>query len=407
VCLQSVRYVAGSGDGAIGCDFLDLVPVTIVEGMCDVAGEIDRCRPLMERLGAPVTARGTWLTAALHCLPSGRPAAVVSRSPTGEPDGATFLTVTRSRGYAEVTLLGAHVSDHARLLATDHDVARAIAHGVRTVLDDVRGPWRLYVEQVPYRDPVLEQLAGGLAHSELTEGDVCPVTRFGADRALAAHLSKNGRGTAKQGRNRLTREDSEWRIERTRDSGAIAALLPTAAAIHRSRDHAAGRRSDFDDPRRVDFFTRVTRELAEEGCVELATLHVGGAVAAYFVVLLDGGVWRFWDGRISAAHGHLRAGRVLDVALLTAALEDPSVSAVDWMRGDLEHKRQSANDVVRTQKLTAWSSAALRQAERSARWGRERFRALARAPLAERVRNRGPGVEPAPEVPAGATRGTT
>jgi CelD/BcsL family acetyltransferase involved in cellulose biosynthesis len=186
----------------------------------------------------------------------------------------------------------------------------------------------------------------------------------------------------------LTREDPDWRIDRTRDPEAIEALLPTAVDIHRSRDHAMGRRSDFDDPRRVDFFTTVTRQLAGEGCVDLATLRVGGVVAAYFVVLLDGGVWRFWDGRISVAHGHLRAGRVLDVTLLSAALEDPSVVAVDWMRGDLEHKRQSANDAVRTQKLTAWSGAALRNAERSARWGREQFRAAARAPLAERLRSR-------------------
>ena len=43
----------------------------------------------------------------------------------------------------------------------------------------------------------------------------------------------------------------------------------------------------------------------------------------------------------------------------------------------------------------AWSSAALRQAEWSARWGRERLRALVRASLAKQVRDRGPRVEPA------------
>jgi CelD/BcsL family acetyltransferase involved in cellulose biosynthesis len=382
------------------------VAVEISYGAVDVAAAIDGCHQLMKELDAPLSAQGTWLTAALRCLPSTRPAAIVSRSATGATDGAAFLNVVRSRGWADVTLLGAHVSDHARLLAADADAARRVADGILSVLADLRGPWRLHIEQAPYGDPVLAHLATSLRHSVLAEGDVCPVTRFGPDRSLAAHLSKNGRGTVKKARNRLTREDPEWRIERTRDLDVITALLPTVVDIHRTRDRAMRRRSDFDDPRRVDFYAAVMRELAAGGSIELATLLVNGAIAAYVVVLVDGGVWRFFDGRVSVAHAHLNAGRVVDIGMLSAALEDPFVVAVDWGRGDLEYKRQSANDAIRTETLTAWSSAGLRNAERSARWGRDQVRAAARIRLPQRSRGgvRGDGARPSAAASVEATR---
>jgi CelD/BcsL family acetyltransferase involved in cellulose biosynthesis len=372
------------------------VPIEIIRGIPAVAAELDRCRDLMSELDAPVTARTTWLDAALRCLRVGQPWAVVSRSETGAPNGAAFLTVSRSRGYADVALLGAGVSDYARLLAADPAVAREVAEGIISVLCDIRGPWRLHIEQVPPGDPVLAYLAVSLRHSVLVDGDISPITHFGPDRLLANHLSKNGRGTSKQGRNRLTREDPGWRIDRTRDSAVIEELLPTLVELHRLRDQAAGRRRHLDDPRQTEFFTTVIRALAEEGGVEVATLLVKDVVAAYFVVLLDGSVWRFWNGRINMAHSRLRVGRVLDVALLSAALEDPSVSAADWMRGDLEHKWQSANDALRTEMLTAWSSAALRSAERSARWGREQFRVVARIGSGARRSFRRPGKAPEP-----------
>jgi hypothetical protein len=148
------------------------------------------------------------------------------------------------------------------------------------------------------------------------------------------------------------------------------------------------------------------RELAAGGSIELATLLVNGAIAAYVVVLVDGGVWRFFDGRVSVAHAHLNAGRVVDIGMLSAALEDPFVVAVDWGRGDLEYKRQSANDAIRTETLTAWSSAGLRNAERSARWGRDQVRAAARIRLPQRFRGgvRGDSARPSAAASVEATR---
>jgi CelD/BcsL family acetyltransferase involved in cellulose biosynthesis len=302
------------------------------------------------------------------------------------------LTSTRARGRTSVALLGDPVSDHARLLAVDAATAEAVAGGITTVLERTRGPWRLHIEQVPHGDPVLQCLATALPYTRLSEGPVCPLTRFGDNRSLSGHLSKNARGMAQQGRNRLAREDPGWRVERTRDPVEISALLPLVVAMHRRRDHALGRRSDLDDQHRIAFYTGVTHALAAEGGVELATLRVRDAVAAYLLVLVDGSVWRFWDNRIDVAHAHLHVGRVLDTTVLAAALEDPSVTAVDWMRGQMQHKKQASNDVQRTDELTAWSSSALRAAEDAAVRGHALLRAVVPSPLRRRIQGRSRGV---------------
>jgi hypothetical protein len=321
---------------------------------------------------------------------------VVVRTDAGERLAQALLTRTRTAGYTSISLVGHRVSDHARIPAVDQAAAEAVARGILSVLSGVQGPWRLGIEQVPEGDPVVGCLARELRYVRVREGDVCPMTRFGTDRSLARHLSKNAWGKAQQGRNRLSREDPDWRVERTRDPSAIAALLPLVVAVHRRRDHALGRRSDLDSPHRIAFYTGATQALAEEGRVELATLRVRDVVAAYLLVLLDGDVWRFWDNRIDVGHAHLHAGRVLDTAMLAAALEDPSVAAVDWMRGQMQHKQQASNDVVRTTQLTAWSSPAARSAEDAVRAAHVRLRAAVPGTLRQRIQGRSRGVSVPP-----------
>jgi CelD/BcsL family acetyltransferase involved in cellulose biosynthesis len=373
------------------CSAVD-VRVNIVEGMSGVAAEIEASRQLMVDLQAPVTAQATWLMTALECLPFGRPWAVVIRSETGERTGLALLTTTRQKGHSSVALLGDAVSDHARLLAVDTATAEALAEGITKDLHRTRGPWRLHIEQIPHGDPTLEFLAASLQHTQLREGPVCPLTRFNSSRSLTNYLSKNARGMAKQGRNRLSREDPDWRIVRTRDPAEISALLPLVVAMHRRRDHALGRRSDLDSEHRMAFYTSVTRALAVEGKVELATLRIRDVVAAYLLVLVDGDVWRFWDNRIDVDHNHLHAGRVLDTTVLAAALEDTSVTAVDWMRGQMQHKKQASNDEQRTDELTAWSSPLLKTAEDAAVRGHALLRAAVPADLRRRIRGRSRGV---------------
>jgi CelD/BcsL family acetyltransferase involved in cellulose biosynthesis len=368
----------------------------IVTGRDAVAAVIDQSRNLMRTGETPVTARADWLTAVLHHLP-GSPTAVVVRASDGALAGVALLSASRTVATT-VRLLGHGVSDHARLLARDSVAADVLADGIITALRRIRGPWRLCFEQLPEGDPVVQRLTTLLPRATTAMGDPCPVTRFGTERVLSGYLSKNGRGIAGQGRNRLTREDPDWRIERTRDPAEIELLLPTIVALRRLRDHALGRRSDLDDGPHADFYVGVARVLAEQGCLEVATVRVHGAVAAYLIVILDGSTWRFWDNRIDPRYLQLRVGRVLDSALLTAALEDPSVTSVDWMRGQMQHKKQAANDECRTVELYAWSGPATRAAEQALHRGRSALRQAVPDGFRRRVRGRSRGVR----APAGA-----
>ena len=134
----------------------------------------------MARLGAPVPARGPWLTAALNVQPAGplarvRPRAVVVEGDRpGSPDAVALLSLRRRGAATAVTLLGAEPGPvpegrpPARLLARDPEAAAQLAEGLVDLLEALRGPWTLRLAGLPLGDPTLRHLAAVMSDAQLS-----------------------------------------------------------------------------------------------------------------------------------------------------------------------------------------------------------------------------------------------
>jgi hypothetical protein len=142
-----------------------------------VVREVRAAGALADRLRAPVTARGPWLTAVLNTLAArrslARPVAVVVDNVLDDvPAAAAFLTVrpgVRS-GIGLLTAAAGPVPGGrppARLLARDASAAEALADGIVSLVAAIRGPWRLALAGLPLGDPTLRALAARLPMATL------------------------------------------------------------------------------------------------------------------------------------------------------------------------------------------------------------------------------------------------
>jgi len=359
-------------------------PVQVVTGRDPVVRVLHAADPLLASTGAPFCARAAWLSSWLDCHPDAEPVAVVVAAAAG-PAGLGCLAVTRRGPVRTVVLAGDGPSDYGRLPVRDEAAAGALADGILGVLGRLAGPWRLRFAQLPPGDRVVARLAAALPGARVVAGQGCPVLAFGPERVLERHTSAERRRAARQGRIRLAEQDVGVRVERTAEATEIERLVPDIVALHRDRDHAMGRRSDLDDRARRAFYAAVLGRMAASGQAELWLLRAGGMLAAYQIGVRDGPAYRLWDGRISTAWQWARPGRVLDTAVLEALLADPTVTELDWMRGELRHKLKAATHVVATEQLQAESSPALTVADRAAQGLDRGLRRAARCCLPDRV----------------------
>ena len=311
---------------------------------------------LLAETEAPVTARTPWLRCWAQTR-SEEPWLVLVRS-AGEVVAAAPLAARRRGPLLELRAWGHEDSDQVRLPARTPEAARQLAQALLVDLQGLRRPWTLRVEQLPTGDIAAAALAATLPRARLSAGDVSPRTRFGAERTLAAHLSRNGRRSALQAGNRLAAAGTPPDVTYWREPADITRLLDDLEGLRRRRDHALGRPSALDTPARRAFFRTVLTEAAGRGEVEIATLHVQERLAAYDVCLLDQGWLRLWDGRIEPDLAAFGVGKLLDARVLERALADPAVVGIDWMRGDEPYKSRSANERVGHDNLVASSSAA-------------------------------------------------
>ncbi|MBC7678465.1 MAG: GNAT family N-acetyltransferase [Pseudorhodobacter sp.] len=257
-----------------------------------------------------------------------------------------------------MTLLGQGLADHARLPALDVAAAEQLAAAMTSELQ-ARRPWLLRLEQLPVGDPVATLLAARLG-LQVHRGVPCPVTDVDHDAPLTSVLSVNGRKSLRRGTNRLAAGGQQ--LVTTWTGGPRAAeTLPDLLALRRARDHAVGRASEADDPRARAFQGSVAQALADRSLLEVLRCEVDGDLAAYALVLVDGDVLRVWDGRVRPGVERYGVGWLADVAVLARAWSDPSVRAVDWMRGATENKQRCATRTVDSCHVTGASSPWLRQ----------------------------------------------
>ena len=331
----------------------------LLRGRGQVLRVLESARGLFEATETPVSARTEWLSAWLAAFDAVEPIAVVAGDPT-DPTGLACLAVARLGPLRTVTLLGDGPSDYGRIPVRDERAAEAVAVGIANLLRALPRPWRLRLAQLPVDDPVAARVQRVLPAARLEPGQSCPRLTISPDRTLEQHMSSSGRRAARQGRDRLAKTGLESSIDRTREPAEIYRLLPAIVALHRTRDHALGRRSDLDGEPRRRFYIDVVGRLAEIDAIELFTLRLEGELVAFFLGLRDviGGrtVYRSWDGRISSGYPHLALGRVLRAHLIEAILADPVVDEIDWMRGELQHKMLAVTHAQPAQQLLAESS---------------------------------------------------
>ena len=149
----------------------------VVPGRARVVREIRSAAPLMDRLRAPVTARGPWLTAVLNSLVArrspARPLAVVVDDPGGEVPAAAAFLVIRPGLPLVVRMLGSEAGPlpggrpTGRLLGRDEAAAEALADGIVALVTRRGVPWRLDLAGLPLGDPTARALAARLPTATL------------------------------------------------------------------------------------------------------------------------------------------------------------------------------------------------------------------------------------------------
>ena len=133
-------------------------------------------------------------------------------------------------------------------------------------------------------------------------------------------------------------------------------LLDEVEAVHVSRDRDARRNSDLDRPAEREFWRRVVEGgNGDEWEIEIATLRFDGNLAAYAVAILDGDVYRIYDGRMSTEWHDYSPGRLVEAAALSRALSDPRFTVLDWMSGIAAEKLLTTNFAEGRARLVATS----------------------------------------------------
>jgi CelD/BcsL family acetyltransferase involved in cellulose biosynthesis len=341
-----------------------------------VLGELgERLDDLLAATGAPITARRPWLETWIASYPDHTPWAIVVEGPGGL-DAVALLAARRGGGRTRVVGLGHGPSDHARLPARTPEAAAALGEAVAGALGAIGGPWSLRIEQLPAADPVAREIARRLPGGATVPGDGSPAMVFDRGREFATYVSRNSRGVASTMRNRMRRDGLALEVEGLRDVERVAAALPEVERVHRDRDAQLVRRSDLEDPRMARFWREVMVLLAGRGELELLTLRLNGALAAYLVGLLDVDSYRMWDGRFAEAFGWYSPGRVVDQVAFASALGEARFAEFDWMRGEEPYKLRNSSQVAPAEHLVAWSSPVVRAVDE---WPRRSKEALKRA----------------------------
>jgi CelD/BcsL family acetyltransferase involved in cellulose biosynthesis len=332
---------------------------------------------LLEATGAPIMACRAWLETWIACYPDHEPLAVGVRSLSQDALVAVALLATRRRrGILEVVRMGDGAADYARFPARNRHAARSLGSAVISELSRIRGPWSLFIGQLPPKDPVAHEVARNLRTAMVGPADGSPTVRFEMGRSLEDYVPHKVRANIRTRTNRMLRERLTPFFFRTRESGEIARILPEADAVRRARDGALDRRSKLDDERYLRFRHTVLRKLAAGGHVELAGLRVAGELIAYQIGLLDGTVYRQWDSRFHPAWRQFGPGTLLNVEALGSVLKDPRFTEFDFMRGVHAHKLEYATDVRAAESLVAWSSSNVRTIGSL----EERFKKIVRGP---------------------------
>jgi hypothetical protein len=143
-------------------------------------------------------------------------------------------------------------------------------------------------------------------------------------KSVERRLDRSARKVAASGRTE--------HVEFTRSPLDVLLMRDRIEAAHKDRDEDAGRPSDLaNHPAALAFWHMVYNVGAAAGELEVATLWVGGELAAYTVAFASPPVYAVFDSRMVTRWAPFSPGRRLEKKVLDRAVGDLAYKIVDWM----------------------------------------------------------------------------
>lgn len=199
----------------------------------------------------------------------------------------------------------------------------------------------------------------GRHHVTSTERDACPVidVRGDAEVQLAAREQKRVRRTVRVSRRRLEEDGLAFEIKVAHDSATLAELLPDirrvfdASEAHHPRQHLlAGEWEEFT--------TGILTDGVAHGGVLALVAYIGGAPAAFDIILLSPQRMSSWIGRFDPEASHYSPGHLLQCAGLDWATAH-GYTVIDLLLGDSFYKQLWADRTYATLEVHAGSRSSL------------------------------------------------
>ncbi len=300
--------------------------VKILSGWRDLRTLEPAIETLQRAAGTPVTARFSWWRAALAAERGAVPVGLTLTGPGGTLI-ATALVALRDRDGVREVISGRPDSDDVwDVAATSPGYRRAVLGELAGFARRLDRSWRLILTGLR-DDHDAAWLAGRLPAGRAVPAPPVPGIAFTHDEVTLAPGIR--RGLDRSG-HRIGQHALRETIEFEREPARLAALRDEIEAVHRARDHDAGRVSDLDGTAGVVFWRSVYDVHAARGELEVATLRLDGHLAAYVIALVDSPAYRVFDGRFAPAWRHYSPGRRLEAAVVDHACRR-HFGSLDWM----------------------------------------------------------------------------
>jgi hypothetical protein len=286
--------------------------------------------PALEALhraaGTPVTARLSWWRSAVTADPGAVPVVLSRPGPGGTLTAAALVVLRDQDGGRQITSGRPHSDDVWEIAAVSAGARQAVLADLARFACEQDRSWQLALTGLRDSDDA-EWLAGQLPAGRAVPAP--PVPGIGLSAGEVTFAPGIRRGLDRAGR-RLCQQALTEKIQFEREPGRLATLRDEIEAVHRARDHDAGRVSDLDDSAGAAFWRSVYDHHAASGELEVATLRLDGHLAAYVVALVDPPAYRVFDGRFAPSWRQYSPGRRLEAAVVDRAHRGP-FRVLDWM----------------------------------------------------------------------------
>ncbi|MFW2381887.1 MAG: GNAT family N-acetyltransferase [Acidimicrobiales bacterium] len=334
-----------------------VIDIGVRTGLKEIQSVANDIRELNKALESPLMASYNWLETWFESFPHWTPMMVEVRSAESAElmACAFFATIERAEGTA-IVAAGHGSSQFSMMQSRTPEASAALASAISSALNDIPGAWSLELEQVADSDHTLAHLVDELEQAQTLPELRIPRVAFSTAHDVNEVLSKSMRKQLRRAQKKITNDGRVLSISFDRGKAITPELIDEVEAVHISRDRHARRHSDLDRPAEREFWRQVCEAPPARWEVEIASLRLDGKLAAYVVALLDGNVYRVYDGRMNTEFQEYSPGRLIEAAALARAIADDRYAVLDWMNGVAAEKLLTANMSEGRARLVATSA---------------------------------------------------